>query len=68
MESNKLICTLLTGVAVGITLGVLYAPEKGEDLRNKITGGNWDFFDFLKDRINDIADKNRIHIGTDEPV
>ena len=69
MESGKLICTLLTGAAIGVTLGVLYAPEKGEDLRNKIADGNWDFFNFLQDRINDLADKNRLGSGTaNEPV
>lgn len=69
MESSKLICTLLTGVAIGVTLGVLYAPEKGEDLRNKLADGSWDFLDFLKDKINDLAEKQNLSSGTAfEPI
>ncbi len=36
MKSSKTIVGLVAGLAVGATLGVLLAPEKGEKTRKKI--------------------------------
>jgi len=37
MKSAKLIFGALAGVAVGIQIGLLIAPEKGKDTRKKLT-------------------------------
>lgn len=55
MESGKLVCTLLTGVAIGAAIGVLFAPEKGEDLRNKLADLKSDYLNNLKDKITDFT-------------
>lgn len=35
---NNFLATILTGVAVGAVLGMLFAPEKGSVLRKKLGG------------------------------
>ena len=44
--------TFLNGVAVGIILGVLFAPDSGEETRRKISQRAAG----IKDKYNDIAD------------
>jgi len=36
MKNLNVFAALLGGAAIGAALGVLFAPEKGEDTRNKI--------------------------------
>ncbi len=36
MKGSSLIAGMLAGVALGAVLGILFAPEKGEDTRQKI--------------------------------
>lgn len=37
--SGPAVFALIAGLAVGAALGVLFAPDNGEDLRKKIVGG-----------------------------
>jgi gas vesicle protein len=37
MKSGQAILGLLAGVAIGVTLGILFAPEKGSSTRDKIS-------------------------------
>ncbi|KAF2517178.1 YtxH domain-containing protein [Flavobacterium foetidum] len=57
MRSTETICALLGGFAIGAALGVLYAPEKGEDLRNKIADMKSDCINKLKDKLSDLTSK-----------
>ncbi|MFB9076742.1 YtxH domain-containing protein [Flavobacterium procerum] len=57
MKNTETICVLLGGFAIGAALGVLYAPEKGEDLRNKIADMKSDCVNKLKDKLSNLTSK-----------
>jgi gas vesicle protein len=51
-NSIKLLGAVILGAAIGATLGVLYAPDKGTETRKKIAGGADLLTDSLKDKFN----------------
>ena len=51
-NNSKVIGALLVGAAAGAVLGILFAPEKGQDTRKKILDGANGLSDDLKERIN----------------
>ena len=53
MSSAKLLLGLLAGVAVGTTLGILFAPDKGTATRKKISQKGNDYAEALTDKFND---------------
>jgi len=53
MSTNKVIGALLLGAAAGAVLGVLFAPEKGTDLRKKLVDSANDLSDDLKSKIRE---------------
>lgn len=56
MEKNgngKLIGALVIGAAVGATLGVLFAPDKGSETRKKLMAKGRD----LKNKATDLMDQ-----------
>ncbi|MEO8237627.1 MAG: YtxH domain-containing protein [Flavobacterium sp.] len=58
MENSKtVICAFFAGAAIGAALGVLYAPEKGEDLRGKIADLKSDYLGTLKDKVSEFTGK-----------
>ena len=56
MSKVNVVIGALAGVAVGALLGVLFAPEKGEDTRKKIAVKGKDASDKLKDKFNEFVD------------
>ncbi|WP_194768421.1 YtxH domain-containing protein [Tamlana sp. I1] len=55
MKSNSLLATV-AGLAVGATLGVLFAPDKGEKTRKKIADKSLEAKDHLKDNLDEFIE------------
>ncbi|WP_339917400.1 YtxH domain-containing protein [Yeosuana marina] len=56
MKSSNTILGLVAGLAVGATLGILLAPDKGEKTRKKIISKTGETKDKLKDSFDDFLD------------
>ncbi|MFC6876714.1 YtxH domain-containing protein [Flavobacterium myungsuense] len=54
MESGKVILGVVSGIAVGAVLGVLFAPEKGSKTRRKILETGKEYTDNLKEKFSDL--------------
>ncbi len=63
-NTGKVIGALLMGAAIGATLGVLFAPDKGSRTRRKIMTKGQDMTDQLKDKIDDLVDDVKEEIET----
>ena len=53
MSSGKVLLGVLAGVAVGATLGILFAPDKGSNTRKKISQKSDDYADELGAKFNE---------------
>jgi gas vesicle protein len=60
-SGSNVLLGVLAGAATGAILGVLFAPDKGEETRRKISEGGRDLSDNLKGKVSDlkanVADK-----------
>jgi gas vesicle protein len=56
MNSGKVILGALAGLAAGALIGVLFAPDKGSDLRGKIIKKSDDYLDSVKKKFNTLLD------------
>lgn len=56
-DSGKIVTALLAGLAAGAVLGVLFAPEKGSETREKINDSLADLGDALKERAEEQFDQ-----------
>lgn len=52
-DNSKVLVGLLVGLAAGAALGLLFAPEKGSDTRDKLSESLKDLGDSLKDKAAD---------------
>lgn len=51
-DTGKIISALLAGFAAGAAAGILFAPEKGSDLRQKISDTVSDWSDSIAEAAN----------------
>jgi len=52
-DNSKVLVGLLTGLAAGAALGLLFAPEKGSETRDRLNQSLKDLGDALKERATD---------------
>jgi gas vesicle protein len=55
-DTGKVLGALVLGVAAGAALGLLFAPSKGSELRQKISDNASDILDELNDKIGEGKD------------
>lgn len=56
-DSGKVVTALLAGLAAGAVLGVLFAPEKGSETRDKLNESLADLGDAIKERAEEQLDQ-----------
>jgi len=56
MSSGKVLLGLLAGIAVGATLGILFAPDKGSSTRKKISKKSEAYAEELESKFNDFIE------------
>jgi len=56
MNTGNVLLGVLAGVAVGATLGILFAPEKGSSTRKKICKKSEEYADDLGEKFDDLID------------
>lgn len=63
-DNAKVVAALLAGLAAGAAVGILFAPEKGSETRDKLNDSLKDLGDALKERsaeqmehLNDFKEK-----------
>ncbi len=63
-KSPNILAGLLTGVAAGFILGIIYAPDKGTETRKKIKTKANDLKDEATNKYFDVSDKikNQYHM------
>lgn len=52
MKTEKLLISVLLGVAAGATLGILFAPDNGSNTRKKLSNSGEDFMDDMKEKFD----------------
>lgn len=57
MKQGKTIFGILAGLAAGALLGVLFAPRKGKETREKIVEKGKKTFDDLKEKVENAGKK-----------
>jgi len=55
MESGKTAVGVLLGVGIGALLGILFAPAKGSNTRQRIVDKGQDYADNLKGKFDDLC-------------
>jgi gas vesicle protein len=59
-KSSKSFWAFMLGAATGATLGILYAPDKGENTRDKLAFQLQKYRDQLKSLIEELVDGNDV--------
>jgi gas vesicle protein len=57
MKTAKVVLSILAGAAAGALAGILFAPAKGSKTRKKILRKGEDYYDSLKDKVDDLFEE-----------
>jgi len=52
-DNSKVLAALLAGLAAGAAIGILFAPERGSETRDKLSDSLKDLGDSIRDRAAD---------------
>ena len=66
MANSKAIRGFITGLSIGVVVGILIAPDKGQLTRKKIADKSKDLTDLVKDSVFDFIDK--LQKGVDKEI
>lgn len=56
-DNSKVVLALLAGLAVGTALGILFAPDKGTETRDKLNESLADLGDAIRERAEEQFDQ-----------
>ncbi|MEI7660841.1 MAG: YtxH domain-containing protein [Bacteroidota bacterium] len=56
MRSGKILLGVLAGLAVGASMGILFAPARGSSTRRKISRKSDEYADELGEKFNEFAE------------
>ena len=56
-DNGKIVTSLLAGLAAGAFLGIIFAPEKGSETREKLNESLADLTDAIKERAEEQFDQ-----------
>jgi gas vesicle protein len=57
MNSGKILSAFIIGAAVGVGIGILFAPDKGTETRKKINEEGKKMSDAIKNKFNEMKEK-----------
>ncbi len=63
MRPQRVIIGALAGLAAGALIGILFAPDKGSEVRGKIAKKGEDYLDSIKGSINSLLDGISVKIS-----
>lgn len=56
-DNSKVVLALLAGLAAGTALGILFAPDKGTETRDKLNESLADLGDAIRERVEEQFDQ-----------
>jgi len=56
MSIKKVLIGVLAGAAVGATLGIMFAPDRGSTTRKRFSRKGFDYSDELEEKFNELID------------
>ncbi len=63
MSTGKVLLGVLLGAVAGAAAGILLAPEKGTDTREKLTEMSEEYLDSVKDKFDDLLENISDKVG-----